>query len=207
MARSKQLSLIPKNQIAPIGIKAGTRSFGGELNSGKRKVARPLATNRPIHLVLKSTKAKGDLSFLNHQSRLDRALRRISKKWGVALRKTAWVGNHVHLIFQIGSRRQYQFWIRELTAALVRVLSERMRFVKSRVPVRLHSLSAIETLKSFFDHRPFTRVIEWGRDYRQAVEYLILNQMEAVGLKRPKKLRFGRASSLMKLRSEVRPEG
>ena len=181
-ARSKQLSLLPKNQIAPLGTKAWAKAFGGDLLAGKRKVARPLATNRPIHLVLKSSKAKGNLCFLNHQSHLDKKLRRISRKWGIAIRKTAWVGNHVHLIIQIGSRVQYQGWIRELTGSIVRVLSERVRELLSCGKPLCPSL--IENLKSFFDHRPFTRIIEWGRDYSQMVAYIVLNQMEVFGLRK-----------------------
>jgi hypothetical protein len=33
----------------------------------------------------------------------------------------------------------------------------------------------------FWDARPFTRVLEWGRDYRQACAYLAQNILEALG--------------------------
>lgn len=187
-ARSKQLSLIPKNQMVSIGTRAGAKAFGGDLSKGKRKVARPLATNRPIHLVLKSTRAKGQLSFLNHQSHLDRVLKSVSKKWGIVIRRTAWVGNHVHCIIEVGSRFQYRAWIRELTAGIVRTLSQRCRLrLNERGEMNRSSLlDSLADLKSFFDHRPWTRIIEWGKDYRQALDYLTLNQMEAFGL-RPSK--------------------
>jgi REP element-mobilizing transposase RayT len=188
-ARMKQLSLIPKNQLGPIGTKAGAKAFGGDLQIGKRKVARPLATNRPIHLVLKSTKAKGSLCFLNHQSHLDRTIKHLSKKWGVSIRKTAWLGNHVHLIIQIGSRFQYQGWIRELTASIVRILFTRTGFPRAGIGGskndQIESAGG-EKLKSFFDHRPFTRVVDWGKDYKNMVEYIVLNQMEVFGLRKYK---------------------
>lgn len=171
MARkSKQLSLIPDQTQSRL------KSFGGDLNQGKRKTARPISVKRPMHLVIKSTRAVGRLSFSNHQRPLDQTLRRTSRKWGVVLRKTAWLGNHVHLILQFGSRAQYQGWIREVTATIVYVLKSRIQ----------KHLELINQLTRFFDHRPFTRIIEWGRDFQNALNYLTLNQMESFGL-RPRK--------------------
>lgn len=180
MARkSKQLSLIPDQTQNRL------KSFGGELNKGKRKTARPISIKKSMHVVIKSSKAVGRLSFLNHQRQLDQSLRIISKKWGVVVRKTAWVRNHVHLILQIGSRSQYQGWVREMTSAMVHVLKTR---------IQDHS-DLLHQLTRFFDHRPFTRVIEWGRDLENAIDYLALNQMEVVGLRPAKKLKCSKLPS------------
>lgn len=168
MARkSKQLSLIPGQSQSRL------KSFGGDLNQGKRKTARPISTQRPMHLVIRSTKAVGRLSFSNHQRQLDQTLRSTAIKWGVVVRKAAWVRNHVHLVVQVGSRTQYQGWIRELTAAIVGVLKARVR----------DHVDLVHQLTQFFDHRPFSRVIEWGKDFQNALDYLTLNQMEVFGLR------------------------
>jgi len=37
-------------------------------------------------------------------------------------------------------------------------------------------------LKKIFYLRPFTRIIEWGRDFKNAFSYLTLNQLEGLGL-------------------------
>ena len=42
-----------------------------------------------------------------------------------------------------------------------------------------------KTITHFFDFRPFTRIIQWGKDFQTAKDYLIKNQMEVFGL-RPK---------------------
>jgi hypothetical protein len=39
-------------------------AHGGALRAGKRKLSRPLDTRRPIHLILKASQAKGELSFM-----------------------------------------------------------------------------------------------------------------------------------------------
>ena len=35
--------------------------------------------------------------------------------------------------------------------------------------------------KKFWDARPFTRIVAWGKAYTAACRYLIKNQLEAVG--------------------------
>jgi REP element-mobilizing transposase RayT len=163
--RTKQLSLLPKEFMLK------DTSFGGDLLVGKRKAARPITAKNPIHMVLKSTKAKGNLSFMNHRKKLDEVLRRVSNKWGITLMKHEWNWDHLHSIIRVPNRTIYNNWMRELTAALVHALS----------------IKTGTKLSSFFDHRPFTRIIQWGKDLKNALDYLELNQMEIFGCRPFKK--------------------
>lgn len=165
-AKFNQLTLIPKNWLSQFGIKPHAKAFGGEMLKGKRKVARPLDSKKPIHIVLKSTRAKSELSFLNHRKALDQSLQRTSKKWGVRVLDRVWMGNHLHAVIRFANRSQYRSWIRELTAGLVRQISSRTK----------------QHLSSFYDLRPWTRVVEWGNDLRNLFDYIDLNEMELVGL-------------------------
>ncbi len=79
--------------------------------------------------------------------------------------------NHVHFVIRIKSESDYRSWIRELTSEIVRLLS-----VKTGTKIA-----------RFFSLRPWTRILHWGRDYNNALEYLILNKMEVVGLRPAKK--------------------
>lgn len=138
--------------------------FGGALLEGKRKTVRPLTSKKPIHIVIRSIKARGSHSFANNRKRLDQELQRCSKKWGIKVYSRVWVWDHLHAIIKIPNRTLYKNWIRELNSAIVR------------------SLKA----KDFFELRPYTRVIEWGQHLLQAQSYLELNEMETFGL-RPRK--------------------
>ncbi|MBK7892254.1 MAG: hypothetical protein IPJ84_15835 [Bdellovibrionales bacterium] len=40
--------------------------------------------------------------------------------------------------------------------------------------------------QGFWNSRPFTRVIAWGRDYNVVNDYLVLNQLEADGAVPPR---------------------
>ncbi len=95
----------------------------------------------------------------------------ISKKWNITVYDNAVNFNHVHFIIRIKSESDYRSWIRELTSEIVRLIS-----VKTGAK-----------LTQFFSLRPWTRILHWGRDFKNALEYLNLNKMEVVGLRPAKK--------------------
>lgn len=150
----KQTSFIPPFSSA----------FGSELLEGKRKSARPLCSQRPIHIVIRSQKARGKYSFANHRRRLDEQLQRCARKWGIKVYARVWVWDHLHAIIKIPNRTLYKNWIREFNAAIAKVLNA----------------------TQLFELRPFTRVVEWGRSFRNNKDYLTLNELERFGL-RPRK--------------------
>ncbi len=122
-------------------------------------------------MVIKSEKAKGNFSFVNHQSAMVRAISAASKKWNITVYDKAVNFNHVHFVIRIKSESDYRSWIRELTSEIV-------RFISMKTGIKL---------TQFFSLRPWTRILNWGRDYKNAMEYLILNKMEVVGLRPSKK--------------------
>ena len=149
-------------------IKDYRKEFGGTLLEGKRKTKRPLSTKHPMHLILKSSCsgvfAPGNIS-------LEKLIRSQAKKFGLKIYDLALNWSHIHFILKIESRKDYNKFIRSLTA----ILAKRIRKLKPHLDV-------------IFDLRPFTRIMSWGRDFKRGLDYLILNQMEAFGLViRPKK--------------------
>lgn len=137
--------------------------FGGDLLVGKRKTARPLSTKKPLHLVLKSTGS----SFFNPGNRqLERIFREHAKKYCIQLYEISFNWSHVHLILKLPTKGSYKAFIRTVTAALVAYLSK---------------LSG-KNLKGIFDLRPFTRILNWGRDLRNTIDYCELNELEGWGL-------------------------
>jgi len=143
------------------------KEFGGSLLLGKRKSKRPLSTRHPLHLVLKSVE-KGLFSPGNRS--LEALIQKTAHEFNIQLYEKALNWSHIHLLIRIRSREDYVKFIRALTSRI----TERIR--KSR--------PQIETI---FALRPFTRILSWGRDFKQALHYLIQNQMEARGLIKRKK--------------------
>ncbi len=161
----------PKQQSFSFFQKKLPKTFGGQLLEGKRKSKRPLSVKSPLHLVIKSEKAKGNMSFMNHQTAIARAISAASKKWNITICDKAVNFSHIHFVIRIKSESDYRAWIRELTSEIVRLIS-------AKAGVKLNQ---------FFTLRPWTRILHWGRDFKNAMEYLVLNQMEVVGLRPAKK--------------------
>lgn len=72
----KQLTLFSEKTV---------REFGGSLskNSGQRKTERPLVFSRPMHLVLKTSKAKGRYAFSPTDHRIKSLIQKMGRRFGV----------------------------------------------------------------------------------------------------------------------------
>lgn len=181
-AQPRQLSL----------FKPSPRFFGGSLLNGKRRAQRPLSFRRPIHLVVKSSKARGRWSFLDSRNKhkIMKWLGHFAQKNSLRIYEKALVWDHLHLVVRFPDRRRYNSFIRALTGTLPRSV---FKFE--------------DQTQSFWDHRPFTRIMDWGRDYDRTCEYLIQNVLESLGLVPYKARRraAGRASGRTQGRGRAAP--
>ena len=142
-------------------LKDYKKEFGGSLLSGKRKTRRPLSTKKPIHLILKSTH-KGIFNPGNRS--LDKLIRSQCEKFGIRIYDLALNWSHVHLLIRIQDRGDYVKFIRSLTS----IIAAKIRSFKTECT-------------KIFTLRPFTRIINWGKDFKNTLSYQILNQLEALG--------------------------
>jgi REP element-mobilizing transposase RayT len=150
------------------GEKSGTE-HGGGTGKGKRKGARPIATRKPMHLVLRAGRAVGDWSFLRKKNReqIEQILELISKRYGVRVIRFQNVGNHLHLLIQGKSRILLQSFLRTLPAKIALAVTQ----AKKGNPQG-----------RFFDEILFSRVVDWGRDLDRIVRYFRKNEFEAAGI-------------------------
>ncbi len=145
------------------------KSFGGSLLKGNPRDARPISTKRPIHLVMRSSLARGRRSFLSPAiaQRIQRLVYRLARNRGITIYRFANSGNHLHIIARTPSRESYRGYVRALSGIIARITL------------------GVERGKSkglrFWDARPFTRIIEWGREYKIASKYVTQNLLEALG--------------------------
>ena len=97
-------------------------AHGGRPSLGSRKLERPLSAKCWIHLVLKSEKAVGKLSFLHAPNKIavQKILKEKARKFGVSIADEANVGNHIHLKIRITSRASFQKFLRAVTTLIAR---------------------------------------------------------------------------------------
>jgi hypothetical protein len=129
------------------------REFGGTLLEGKRKSARPLSTKHSIHLVMKANQR----TLLKHQLVIREEIERAAKKWRISVYKTAVAVDHIHSNIRILTREEYRRFIQHVSSIL-----------------------ALK-LKITWMHRPYTRIVTWGREFKRVLNYLEMNVLEAIG--------------------------
>ena len=137
---------------------------------------RPLSTTHTMHLVVRSSKARGDWSFTRKGNRqaIEAILRKFARKHGVSLLKLGIVGNHLHIHLKLWKRAAYRPFIRATTAAIAMAITgaSRWRPLKKAAKDR------------FWDYRPFTRVVLGSKAFKRLQEYIALNQLEGFGYTR-----------------------
>ncbi len=143
---------------------------GGELWKGRRKKPRPIAAKRSMHIVLRSSHAVGAWSFLSprHAPFVRALVPLLAKRFGVVVYESANVGNHIHLLVRPRSRDSLKHFLMSLAGRIA------MRVTGARRGKPFG--------KRFFDAIPWSRIVEWGKGFRAARAYVVLNASEAAGL-------------------------
>jgi REP element-mobilizing transposase RayT len=161
MKRSKQISF-EDPRLKKI------QAFGGTLLKNKKnRHARPLCTKRSIHLILKSSQATGEKSFKHYKNskRVQELCFKLARRYGIKIYEYGNAGNHIHLLIKLSNRFTYFAFIRNLTGTMVKKI-----------------MGSQKLTKKFWDYRPFSRVVEWSKAYRIAKDYVLLNQLEGLGI-------------------------
>lgn len=160
--RAKQRDLFESNR--EVGPRRSVH--GGDVGCGRRKVARPLDSKKPLHLVLKSSHAKGKMSFLSYTNRLavEQIIRGRAREFSVVIHGFENMGNHLHLVLKFKSRALFQRFLKTVSGLIARHVTKARRGKPFG--------------KRFFDRLAFTRVVQGARDLRGLVRYLFKNEIE-----------------------------
>ena len=173
--------------------------FGGALLDGKRKSFRPLSSKDSIHFVLRSEWASGKDSFLvlRNKKSIESIIQKFAKKFGVKIYQQAINSNHIHLLLIITNRYLYRSFIKAVSGMIAsHVMGQQSfgLFSKSRSISKAGLVAgygvtkqpsptdkSTEKPQGFWQFRPFSRVVNWGRDFRNCTDYLKQNVLEALG--------------------------
>lgn len=145
------------------------RSFGGSRLKSHPKEQRAIPLDRPIHLILHSAHAIGERSFRRRRNAevVFDIIKAQSERFNVRLYGYGNGGSHLHLKLSPRSRRGYCGFIRAVSGLIARAITGAQRNRAKRI--------------KFWSARPFSRVVCWGRDFKQLAQYLTQNTLEAFG--------------------------
>ncbi len=165
-------------------VKNYKKEFGGSLLENKRKSKRPLSIKQPLHLILKSSHRE---VFNPSNARLTKLIKEQAQRFHIKVFDFAVNWNHIHLLIQIKSRESYVQFIRALTS----ILATRIR-------------SARPFLNQIFTLRPYTKIITWGCQFRNAMKYQVINKLEAFNLlRRTNKKRTHKANRKVNSKADI----
>jgi len=164
------------------------KEFGGALLTNHPKAKRPINFKKSMHLVMRSSWAKGARSFLKKDAEIYGIIKRQGERFGVKVYRFANGGNHLHLVILAASRNSYIHFIRSVSGLIARLMMNKQRGAASSVsssgnskPNSSENLLKNIPTKSFWDRRPYTKIVEWGKHFKGVCRYLDENTLEAIG--------------------------
>lgn len=142
---------------------------GGALSQGKRKTIRPIDPRKSIHLVLRSSRARGEWSFFRpaQQKRVKAIVTEQAKRFCVRVYQYANSGNHLHLLIKAPTRKSFQGFLKTISGLIARAVTGAKKG---------------NSQGKFWDALAYTRVVEWGKAFFAAQFYVLQNEMEAAGV-------------------------
>ncbi|MBI2606195.1 MAG: hypothetical protein HYW49_08970 [Deltaproteobacteria bacterium] len=178
----------PKQPFLP-GFNRNTEgaAHGGSHTEGKRKKRRPFDPKQALHVVLRSSKARGEFSMLRprHCNHIRNLVDRLKLRWNISVYRYANVGNHLHLLIRAKTRKQWQGFIRELAGGIAMIVTGARKgaaFPRDQMARAKTAGVAVSARRAFWDHLVFTRIVRFGRDFNNVARYVATNLWEGFGV-------------------------
>jgi REP element-mobilizing transposase RayT len=150
-------------------LATGRKVHGGDYANGLRKTKRPFSSKKPMHLVLKSLKAKGSLSMWarSNSNYIYKLIYKHAEACEVKLYKYSNNGNHLHLAIRAKDHKLFKKFLRTIAGLIARHV---LKAEKGRAKGK------------FWDALAFTRIAEWGKSFQTLKRYILQNVLEAAGV-------------------------
>ncbi|MBI2605058.1 MAG: transposase [Deltaproteobacteria bacterium] len=196
MPKARQLEMFKKPAL----------EYGGGLERGRRKTYRPFDSKKPVHVVMRAGRARGEWSLLRPANRktVDHIVRTYAKRFRVRVMEFQNVGNHLHLLVQASRRRDFRSFMRTIPAQIATKVtgakkgnalrgkrhdggSDRVGGVGADFKSDGTGGADADSEKNgskrkFWDGLAYSRIVHWGRDLLGLRHYLTKNAFEGEGV-------------------------
>src|SRR4051812_40375194 len=165
LPKQRQASLFTATQLGPLPH----QEHGGSTRTGRRKVARPLDTRRPVHVVLRSSRAKGSWSLRRAETaqRIRVAMSGLAEQYDIRIYEFANSATHLHLLLRAKQRASFQAFLRAFAGIAARCATGARKG---------------HPIGRFWDELAYSRLLHWGREFAAVRAYVVQNEEEALGL-------------------------
>lgn len=159
------------------------REHGGSLSVRRRKSKRHLTIRNPFHVTLRSDIATGKRSLLRHKNLLYKILNKASRRFGIKIYQQAICGNHLHLLVRGKKRFEIQNFFRVVAGHIAQKILE-LYPLSANDKKRGNALQAGDKIpyqRKFWGALIYSRMVRWGRDFSNVMNYIERNTLEAIG--------------------------
>ena len=105
----------------------------------------------------------------HNRGRISSLVAKTAERYGVKIYRFENVGNHLHLLVSVKSRRQFQTFLRVLSGQVVFLVTGAKKG---------------NSVGRFWDKLAWSRIVNWGRDFAYVCRYFFKNAWESTGLPR-----------------------
>jgi REP element-mobilizing transposase RayT len=177
MKKQRKIFILPKN----------CKFFGGETLIGNRKSQRPICGRQALHVVIRSQWAFKKTAFTHKENIrvIEDLILDLAQKYKIRIYRFAIVSNHIHIILKTSRRWRYRCHICVLTGQVAQHVMRFQSFenFKKRLAGEgYRQKRGQHHEQQFWEFRPFSRIIEWGRDFKRCMKYTLRNTLESMGI-------------------------
>ncbi len=154
------------------GFPKEQRAFApGKRTTRKSRQHRPRSTTEAMHVVLRSDYARGARSLLRYDRMVRAVIEKLAARHGIRIYRIVNAGNHLHMTLKLSKQFLWRGFISGVTGGIARAVQRKRNG---------------DSQQGFWNSRPFTRIISWGKDYNVIKDYHLLNQLEVEGVLPPR---------------------
>ncbi len=152
---------------------------GGGLEGGRRKVARPVSTQEPMYVLLRSTKAKGryDMRMKECAAYIRIIVARQAETCNITVIQFANGGDSLHFLIKVPSRASYLRFIRSVSGLVSRCVTGSQRGRAS-----VSGRKGPKNKTKFWDVLPYSRICPDCVTVKQAQGQIDRERKEGLGL-------------------------
>lgn len=158
------------------------QEHGGSLAVQKRRARRVLRIKQTHHITLKSHHAIGARSLFRHKKVILGIMRKNALKFQVKVYEYAIQGNHIHLLLKSQNREGMQNFFRVFAGHVAQTILRECPLPLSAGGAPHQGKGCRKNQRKFWSFLLYSRVVSWGRDFKNVVGYIQRNTLELLHL-------------------------
>lgn len=160
--------------------KKSRTEHGGDYSIAVRRESRPLSLRRPHHVTMRSRHATGPRSLARNRELVRKVMNRSARMFEIRIYRSAFCGNHIHLVIFGKTRAGLQNFFRVFAGHLAQEILR--LYPLTECEDLYHGVKMKKNQRRFWDLLTYSRILSWGREFKTVSRYVTKNILETLHL-------------------------